>query len=102
VNKTQAKSRGLYEGSAAAMYCIVDDMDRREAGCGCVAPAICEECLRTAAYESEMHARDFSPWEFVAAAINGSGDRAEGLWEAYEEGVGKAITKGVKKRLKNN
>lgn len=48
-------------------------------------------------YESEMAARDYSPWEFTASWINEHGEgsddapSADELWEAYDLGVSDSI-----------
>jgi len=99
MNQTQAMNIGRAEGFGAAIHCEVGDSDRKQADCECVPPAICCDCLAEAAYESEQNARQFTPWEFIAKAINECGRRAQGLWDAYERGVGKGIWQGVKARL---
>ena len=112
MNKQDAKDYGITQGLAAIRYCEVGDEDRREAGCECnprkplatesvrvSETVVCEDCLTQAAFESEQNARQFSPFEFFAHDVNETGDRAEGLWESYDEGVGIGIRKGLQKRL---
>lgn len=54
-------------------------------------------------FESEMNARDFSPFEFLAAEINrlGDGDKdtpsSDEAWEAYDKGVAAGIRDRLKK-----
>jgi hypothetical protein len=57
-----------------------------------------EEVLTNAAYEAEMNARQYSPWEFIAQEINDSDDPEE-LWEQYERGVTAGIQRGVRERI---
>lgn len=102
MNKQEAKRHGVNNGIAAGRYCFVLDMDRREAGCGCVAPNHCEDCLTNAAYQAEQNARQYTPFEFFASACNKSGERAEGLWQAYESGVGVGIRKAIAARLQRD
>ena len=52
------------------------------------------------AFESEDNSRQFSPFEFFAHDVNDSGDRPDGLWEAYDEGVTAGIKKAWKERGK--
>ena len=52
------------------------------------------------AYESEDNARQVSPFEFFAHDVNECEDRADGLWEAYDEGVTAGIKKAWKERGK--
>ena len=100
MNKRDAKDYGIQQGRAAIRYCEVDETDKREAGCSHDDDeTVCEDCLTNAAYESEMNARQFSPFEFFANDINETGDRADGLWSAYDEGVGIGIRRGLKSRL---
>ena len=58
-----------------------------------------KEMIEYAAFESEQNARQYSPWEHLAHAINTSHD-PEGLWEEYDRGVAVGIRKGAKDRLK--
>lgn len=45
------------------------------------------ECFECMAYDSEEHGRCYTPFEFIAAKFNDAGDRSEGLWEAFDEGI---------------
>jgi hypothetical protein len=99
MNQREARAEGRRLGEQAAVYCEVSEQDRREAGCD-HAEGECFDCLTSAAWESEQNARSFSPWEFLARDINESGDRAEGLWEAYDEGVAVGIRVGARNRLR--
>lgn len=53
------------------------------------------ECIET---ESE-HYRQFSPFEFTAAEFNSSRN-SEGLWDAYDDGVSKGVTKAANELYK--
>ena len=49
--------------------------------------------------------RQYTPFEFFAHDVNECGDRADSLWQAYEEGVYKGILALVKEEvnlIKNN
>lgn len=100
MNQKEAREHGRDAGLAAAKYTEASPEDKREAGCDCADGQECHECLTRAAFESESNARQYSPWEFLAHDINSSGDRSEGLWEAYDKGVEVGIRKGVRERLR--
>lgn len=100
MNKTTAKEKGIDAGRDAARFCEVSRHDQINACCECESPKqICVDCLWQAAFEAEANARQYSPFEFFAQACNESGDRAEGLWEAYDEGVAIGIRQASKRRL---
>ena len=99
MNQQDAKDYGIQQGLAAIRYCEVSDEDIQEAGCDHEDnETVCDDCLTSAAYDSEMNARQYSPFEFFAHDINETGDRAEGLWSAYDEGVGVGIKRGLEQR----
>jgi hypothetical protein len=55
-------------------------------------------------HESDVY-RQYTPFEFFAKEINDTGDRADGLWAAYDDGVYKGILALVKEEvnlIKNN
>lgn len=90
MNKMDARAEGFERGYCAAIYGTGGYKDEDE--------------FFQMAYDSEDNARQMSPFEFLAHDINSTGDRAEGLWDAYEKGVNdgidkawKAITKEKKK-----
>lgn len=101
MNQTQAYRYGRAQGRGAIQCCAVDTSDQREANCSCLeTDAIaCEDCLTNAAFESELIGRQYSPFEFFARDCNEDENRADGLWQAYERGVGVAIRQGLKTRL---
>ncbi len=99
MNKQDARERGISEGLGSIRYCEIGQEDQRESDCDCKTGQACETCLTVAAYASESNARDFSPFEFFAHEINESGDRSDGLWAAYDEGVGIGIKRGMSSRL---
>lgn len=73
MNKKDARATGFGNGYAAGAYGTDGVLD--------------EERFFEMAYASEENARQFSPFELTAHEINESGNRAEGLWEAYDKGV---------------
>lgn len=84
MNQKTAKLHGIDNGYTSA------ETNYKE---GVTAEALTEE-----AFEGEMNGRDFSPFEFLAHDINETGDRAEGIWDAYDDGV--AI--GIKRFIREN
>ena len=108
MNQREAYERGKENGYAAAEY--LDDEQIKDAVENLYqADFISEHGLdkedlafaaSIAAWENEKNARSYSPFEFFAHEINMSGNRAEGLWEKYEEGVTVGINKGVREYLK--
>ena len=97
----EAYSTGYDAGYNAGQYCEVTGTDRRAAGCGCdeeSAQFSCEDCITSAAFDSEQNARQYSPFEFTAYAIN-SEDDAEELWDSYDKGVSDGIVEAVRERL---
>jgi hypothetical protein len=101
MNQREAKEYGIDQGYSAVQYCDVSDIDQSEANCECLetGKGACKDCLTYGAFESEQNARQYSPFEFFAHEINSTGDRAEGLWEAYDQGVAIGIKRGLKDRL---
>ena len=99
MNQQTAKQHGIKHGISAGENCEVGDSDRRAALCECVTPNHCEDCLTVAACEN---ARQYSPFEFFAAECNNAGDRSEGLWNAYDDGVTIGIRRSVKKRVQRD
>ena len=102
MNQREAKDYGIDQGYNAAIYTEVREYDKHGAGCECDPnndDKVCEECLSLAAFESEQNARQYSPFEIFASEINELGDRSEGLWNVYEEGVEIGIKRGIKERL---
>ncbi len=82
----EAYEVGFANGAAAGMYCEVSAEHRRHACCECGQNDECAECRTAAAYDGEMGARDFSPFEFTAHAIN-LNEYPDDVWEAYDNGV---------------
>ena len=93
MNKKQAWAEGYNHGYEAATYCEVDTDG--------LSPTEYKEKVREEAYEAEENGRQYSPFEFLAHDLNESEDRADGLWEAYYEGVVAGIDAGVKERMKD-
>lgn len=100
MTKQDAYYNGRDNGLAAVKYCEVYDNDIREAGCNHGHLEACKDCLTSAAFDSEQNARQYTPFEFLAAEINAQGDRADGLWDSYDKGVAVGIKKGLTARLK--
>ena len=57
-----------------------------------------QDSLLSSANETEENGRQYSPFEFVAHDINEC-ENAEGLWEAFGEGIAIGIKKGLKARF---
>jgi hypothetical protein len=103
MNKQTAHEKGVANGFAAAKNCTVSDHDKAEASCPCPPDdeaEFCGECLGHAAFDSEQNARQFSPFEFFANDINETGDRAESIWQAYDEGVALGIRRAMTRMLR--
>jgi len=94
---------GAQYGERAAAYTDFDD-DEYVGARGKVDPETIQEfweAFSEYASESEMNARDYSPWEHTAHAINEAEAESEyDLWECYEDGVGAGIEIGFVKRYK--
>lgn len=100
MTQRSAKQEGKERGYSAAIYAEVSDVDSREASCDCQEGEFCADCLSAAALQAEMNGRDYSPFEFIAHDINETGDRADGLWEAYDAGVALGVKHGVRERMR--
>ena len=59
------------------------------------------EAIEYLAFDGEQNARQYAEFSYLAGDINSSGDRAEGLWEKYDEGVSVGITKGARQLIKD-
>jgi len=88
VNKTDAYNHGLDRGIEVALHCEEEEETEEEEVEWC---ALSVADKRNACLESELHSRQYSPFEFFASDVNECGDRAEGLWDSYDEGVVKGI-----------
>ena len=103
MNQSDVKQIGVHRGIEAATHCVVEDTDRREAHCECrrapTSDKECVDCLEVAAYEAELNSRCYSPFEVFARDLNADPRRSDGLWRAYEKGVGIGIQAGIRKRL---
>tara|TARA_B100000315_G_C14426717_1_gene518183 strand:- start:503 stop:853 length:351 start_codon:yes stop_codon:yes gene_type:complete len=51
-------------------------------------------------YDRKEGYESFSPWEIFAHEINETGDRAESLWDNYENGFGVGMKKTWNKKAK--
>ena len=49
-------------------------------------------------YDRKDNYQSYSPWEFFAKEVNDSGDRAENLWDQYENGFAMGAKKVFKVR----
>ena len=90
MNKTDAYNYGLDRGIEVALQC---ELEAPEVGTMHSDISSVESVAdkRNACLESELHSRQYSPFEFFASDVNECGDRAEGLWDSYDEGVVKGI-----------
>lgn len=86
MNKKEAFVYGLVNGEAAIKYNYDSEKD--------------DDTLESEAFEAEQNARQFTPFEFFAKEVNDCGDRAEGIWESYDEGVAKGIRNFIKSKRK--
>lgn len=50
-----------------------------------------EEVFFHFCYEAESNNRDFSPFEFTAAAINELGEDSEEAWGAFDQGISRGF-----------
>lgn len=98
MTKREAYRVGRARGESAAAYCEAGADESCDHESTSSETGLCEDCLTGAAFESEQHARDFSPFEFTAHAIN-EGRNPEGQWATYDAGVAAGIKAGVAKRL---
>lgn len=87
----QAYNDGYNNGYSAGKYTDVGADDKKQAGCECGEKQICRECVTAAAYESEVNARQYSPFEFIAHDMNEDEKRSDMLWERYDRGVAAGI-----------
>ena len=98
-----AFDEGYQYGFSAAKYTDFDD-DKYVGDKGKVGPETVGEFWEEFsgyAAESETNARDYSPWEFTAEAINEASEESEyDLWQCYEDGAYAGIKAGFVKRYK--
>jgi len=93
MEKNEAYSAGRNQGHGLACHNVprlndklwLDDMGRVTVDADNI-----REIHQSLCFAAAMGARDYSPWEFTAHAINESED-FETLWEEYERGVSDAI-----------
>jgi len=95
----EGKRRGLSFGGGADMpqagdRCYVDDGSLVEVS----DTATLEEAMLYQAYNAENHGRDYSPFEFIADAINQRGD-SEQAWEKYSAGIDAGIKENIEARI---
>jgi hypothetical protein len=97
MNKREARTEGVRNG-----YAIAKENAERVANAWLhnASPDqgyTCLDAIVNVALETEAeHFRQFSPFEVFAKAINDCGDRADGLWDAYEAGVRHGATKAAR------
>ena len=48
-------------------------------------------------YQRKDNYQSFSPWEFFAKDVNDTGERAEGIWDQYENGFAMGAKKVFRK-----
>lgn len=99
--RDSARSDGYDAGYGAGNYMdfdfqIGDEIDDPDVDVGTIeSEDDLENAFRQAAWASEQNARQFSPWEFTAKALNDGEAKfdVEGdLWELYDEGVDEGIS----------
>ena len=91
MTKRNAKAMGRDAGYEAAAYCEMDEGMEGE---------LTFDVIVAAAFEAEENSRQMSPFEFTAHDINEAGERADGLWTAYDDGVAAGIRAGARERMK--
>jgi hypothetical protein len=95
VNKREARAEGTRNGYAIATdnaVSVANTWLQNPDRDGAVLDAIVNAALET---EAE-HFRQFSPFEQFSKALNDCGDRADGLWDAYESGVRQGAVKAAR------
>lgn len=90
-----AYDTGFDRGLEAAEY---TEVPKAKPGSG-LSDLQAEEYIKTEAFESEEHSRQYSPFEFFAQELNNDPD-SDSAWKAYEAGVEAGIEKGASKRLR--
>lgn len=97
MNQKEAKEYGRDQGYNAGLY-GTEDIDPNDYS----TKEDYEDALMEEAFESEIHSRQFSPWEHIAKEINSAKPdwRVDGLWDAYEEGVELGIKEAIRPLLK--
>ena len=91
MNQREARAEGrrngysIAEANAQETQSVWDETPEDEREHDSLFDAIVAVALEA---ESE-HFRQFSPFEHFAKELNDCGDRSDGLWEAYEDGVHK-------------
>jgi len=95
----EGKRRGLGIGSGVDMpqagaRCYVDDGSLVEIS----DTASLQEAMEYQAYNAESHGRDYTPFEFIAEAINERRDSEE-AWEQYGKGVTAGIQETIAMRI---
>ena len=83
MNQKDARQEGISAGYEIGLENAQDFTDFDE---------YMEACLE---HEQDTY-RQYTPFEFLAQEINETGDRADGLWEAYDKGVVAGLTKAWK------
>lgn len=91
MNKRQARAEGYAVG-----YEIASNIDWRLD----YQPDLSVDDVVSAVMSTEENARQFSPFEFFSKEIWSSGDRADGLWDAYDEGISAGAQVYAKRVLK--
>lgn len=99
MNQREARAKGLHNGYAIAEQNAHDSAQKWLRG-ESDADGLIESIISDACETEQEHFRQFSPFEHFAYAINESGDRAEGLWEAYDAGVCAGAAKAAVKFAK--
>ena len=88
MNKKDCYNQGYNTGHDIAKSNIHDYDLSSEEGHDKFISEMCE-------HESDVY-RQYSPFEFFAHDINSYGERSEGLWESYDNGVYNGILAAIK------
>lgn len=102
MNRKETRAAGVEQGREAALNCEVGESDKAEAACPCNpqdAAEVCAECLAVAANEAEANGRQYAGHIIYDINVQPE-DKAEGLYDAYEDGVGRGINAGIRARMR--
>jgi hypothetical protein len=91
MNAAEAKEYGTNRGHRAAGV-VIAELNRDDYA----SDDAYTDAVTTEAYESELHSRQYSPFEMTASAINALGDDAEEAWEAYDDGLERGIKRAIR------
>lgn len=103
MNKREAKALGRERGFNAASWVDLPEIGKRywtesDGWTEIESDDQAWDLVARIASDIEWNDRQFSPFKFIPSEINGAEDRADGLWEAFEEGITAGIARNVRLR----